>query len=165
MKRRDLHRNGSPIARSGRDRAAPPSVPTMMRQRPRWSLRLRAEVTTSHGYAEHSLRKSLVPMRKITFGIPCKTRIASRAPSPIAATSAENATRHNIKALRSESVREHHAGLHSFRIMRRIEASLRKARAFRVRHFQSLASRRHRPSHANVRSTTHRFGSTTKPLA
>src|SRR6516162_5642203 len=65
----------------------------------------------------------------------------------------------------SESVREHHLGLHSFRSMRRIEASLRKASALRLRHSQSLASLRHRPSQAKVRSTSQRFGSTTKRWA
>ena len=65
----------------------------------------------------------------------------------------------------SESVREHHEGLHSFRSMRRIEARRRKASALWLRHSQSLASRRQRPSQANVRSTIQRFGSTTKPVA
>ena len=46
----------------------------------------------------------------------------------------------------TESVREHHAGLHSFRSMRRMEARRRKARALWLRHSQSLASRRQRPS-------------------
>ena len=64
-----------------------------------------------------------------------------------------------------ESVRRDHAGLHSFLNISLIEARRRNASAFRLRFSQSLASRRQRPSHANVRSTTHRFGSTTKPLA
>src|SRR6201997_4334559 len=64
-----------------------------------------------------------------------------------------------------ESVREHHAGLHSFRSMRRMEARRRKASALWLRHSQSLASRRQRPSQANVRSTIQRFGSATKPVA
>ena len=62
----------------------------------------------------------------------------------------------------SESVRKHHAGLHSFRSMRRIEARRRKARALRLRHSQSLASLRQRPSQARVRSTIQRLGRTTK---
>ena len=62
-----------------------------------------------------------------------------------------------------EFVREHHAGLHSFRSMRRMEASRRKARALWLRHSQSLASRRQRPSQAKVRSTIQRLGSATKP--
>jgi hypothetical protein len=41
-----------------------------------------------------------------------------------------------------ESVQKHHLELHNFRIMRRIEASLRTASAFRLRHSQSLASLR-----------------------
>jgi predicted transcriptional regulator len=69
------------------------------------------------------------------------------------------------KSLGLESVREHHAGLHSFRSMRRIEARRRKASALWLRHSQSLASRRQRPSQANVRSTIQRFGSATKPVA
>ena len=63
------------------------------------------------------------------------------------------------------SVREHHAGLHSFRSMRRMEARRRKASALWLRHSQSLASRRQRPSQANVRSTIQRLGSATKPVA
>ena len=62
-------------------------------------------------------------------------------------------------------VREHHAGLHSFRNMRRMEARRRKARALWLRHSQSLASRRQRPSQAKVRSTIQRLGSATKPVA
>jgi hypothetical protein len=44
-------------------------------------------------------------------------------------------------------------------------ASRRKASAVRVRVSTSLASRRQRPSQANVRSTIQRLGSTTKPAA
>ena len=64
-----------------------------------------------------------------------------------------------------EFVREHHAGLHSFRSMRRMEARRRKARALWLRHSQSLASRRQRPSQAKVRSTIQRLGSATNPVA
>ena len=64
-----------------------------------------------------------------------------------------------------ESVREHHFGLHSFRSMRRMEARRRKASALWLRHSQSFASRRQRPSQANVRSTIQRLGSATKPAA
>jgi len=63
-----------------------------------------------------------------------------------------------------ESVRKHQAGLHSFRNMKRIDASRKNARPLRLRHSQSLASLRHRLSHANVRSTTQRLGRTTKPF-
>jgi hypothetical protein len=35
-----------------------PSVPTMLRHTRPWSLPLRAEVTTSHGYAARPLRKA-----------------------------------------------------------------------------------------------------------
>lgn len=49
--------------------------------------------------------------------------------------------------------------------MRRIDANLRNASALRDRFSKSLASLRHRPSHANVRSTTQRLGRTSKPLA
>ena len=48
--------------------------------------------------------------------------------------------------------------------MRRMEASLRKARAVRLRFSQSLANRRQRLSQAMVRSTIHRLGSVTNPL-
>ena len=61
-----------------------------------------------------------------------------------------------------ESVRKHHAGLQSFRNMRRIEARRKNASALRLRFSQSLASLRQRFSHAIVRSTIHRFGRTTK---
>ena len=65
----------------------------------------------------------------------------------------------------SESVRSLYQGLHSFRNMRRMEASLRKARALRLRFSQSLASRRQRFNQAMVRSTIQRFGNGTNPLA
>src|SRR5271154_4362584 len=64
-----------------------------------------------------------------------------------------------------ESVRRLYQGLHSFRNMRRMEASLRKARALRLRFSQSLASRRQRFNQAIVRSTIQRLGSGTNPLA
>jgi hypothetical protein len=64
-----------------------------------------------------------------------------------------------------ESVRRDHTGLHSFLNMSLMDARRRNASAFRLRLSQSFASRLHRPSHANVRSTTHRLGKTTKPLA
>src|SRR5262249_41578757 len=67
-----------------------------------------------------------------------------------------------IEAKFLESVREDQLGLHSFRSMRRMEASLRKASALRLRHSQSLASLRQRPSQAKVRSTIQRLGRTTK---
>jgi hypothetical protein len=63
-----------------------------------------------------------------------------------------------------ESVREHQAGLQSFRSMRRIEARRKNASALRLRFSQSLASLRQRLSQAMVRSTTQRRGSTTNPL-
>ena len=64
-----------------------------------------------------------------------------------------------------ESVRRLYEGLQSFRSMRRMEASLRKPSALRLRFSQSLASRRQRLSQAMERSTIQRLGSTTKPLA
>jgi hypothetical protein len=67
--------------------------------------------------------------------------------------------------LASESVRGLYQGLHSFRNMRRLEASLRKARALRLRFSQSLASRRQRFNQAIVRSTIQRLGNGTNPLA
>ena len=70
-----------------------------------------------------------------------------------------------LKVSVKSSVRKHHAGLHSFRSMRRMEARRRKASALRLRHSQSLASLRQRPSQARVRSTIQRLGRTTKPLA
>src|SRR5664279_4440407 len=70
-----------------------------------------------------------------------------------------------LAAILLESVRRDHTGLHSFLNMSLMEARRRNASALRLRFSQSLASRLHRPSHANVRSTTHRFGKTTKPLA
>ena len=52
-----------------------------------------------------------------------------------------------------KSVRKHHAGLHSFRSMRRMEARRRKASALRSRHFPILGESAQRPSQARVRST------------
>ena len=64
----------------------------------------------------------------------------------------------------SESVRRLYVGLQSFRSMSRMDASLMKASALRLRFSQSLASRRQRLSPAMVRSTTQRLGWTTKPF-
>src|SRR5271157_3531822 len=49
--------------------------------------------------------------------------------------------------------------------MRRIEARRRKASALRLRHSQSFANLRQRPSQARVRSTIQRLGRARKPLA
>ena len=65
----------------------------------------------------------------------------------------------------SESVRKVSQGLHSLRSIIRIAASRRNANALYVRFSKSLANRRHRLSHASVRSTTHRRGRTSKPFA
>ncbi len=51
------------------------------------------------------------------------------------------------------------------RVSMRIEAISAQAVEDAMDFSQSLASRRQRPSHAKVRSTTHRRGSTSKPLA
>ena len=64
-----------------------------------------------------------------------------------------------------ESVRKVYEGLQSLRSMRRMEASRRNASALSVRFSKSLARRRQRLSQARVRSTTHRIGSTSNPLA
>lgn len=64
-----------------------------------------------------------------------------------------------------ESIHKVYKGLQSFLSMERMEASLRKARDLMFNFSQSLASLRHRPSHANVLSTTHRRGRTSKPFA
>ena len=63
-----------------------------------------------------------------------------------------------------ESVRRLYVGLQSFRSMSRMDASLMKASALRLRFSLSLASRRQRLSQAMVRSTTQRLGWTTKPF-
>ena len=65
----------------------------------------------------------------------------------------------------SESVRKVYVFKQSFLIIRRIDARMRKARAVLVRFSKSLARRRHLPSQANVLSTTHRLGMTSKPTA
>ena len=62
------------------------------------------------------------------------------------------------------SVRGLYVGLQSFRSMSRMDASLMKVSALRLRFSQSLASRRQRLSQAMVRSTTQRLGWTTKPF-
>src|SRR6266481_3095267 len=69
-----------------------------------------------------------------------------------------------LGAMALESVRTLQAGLQSFLSMRRIEARRKNAKAFRLRHSQSLARRRQRLSHAMVRSTIQRFGKTTNSL-
>src|SRR5947209_1048392 len=71
---------------------------------------------------------------------------------------------HGIRILVLESVRTLQAGLQSFLSMRRIEARRKNAKAFRLRHSQSLARRRQRLGHAMVRSTIQRFGKTTNSL-
>ena len=71
-----------------------------------------------------------------------------------------------IKAFKAlESVRKVYAFKQSFLIIRRIDAKMRKARAVLVRFSKSLARRRHLPSQANVLSTTHLLGMTSKPIA
>lgn len=45
-----------------------------------------------------------------------------------------------------------------------MEAMRRNTSALRLRHSQSLANLRHRPSHEKVRSTTQRLGKTSKPF-
>ena len=69
-----------------------------------------------------------------------------------------------LKTFPLESVRRLYVGLQSFRSMSRMDASLMKASALRLRFSQSLASRRQRLSQAMVRSTTQRLGWTTKPF-
>ncbi len=55
--------------------------------------------------------------------------------------------------------------LASLRVRRRILATSAQAVELSIVRSQSLANRRHLPSHAKVRSTTHRLGSRTKPFA
>ena len=69
-----------------------------------------------------------------------------------------------LEEIHLESVRRLYVGLQSFRSMSRMDASLMKASALRLRFSQSLASRRQRLSQAMVRSTTQRLGWTTKPF-
>jgi hypothetical protein len=64
-----------------------------------------------------------------------------------------------------ESVSKLYQGLQSFRSMRRMEASFKKARPLQLRFSQSLARRRQRLSQAIVRSTIQRLGSCTNPDA
>jgi len=69
-----------------------------------------------------------------------------------------------VRCVRSkplESVRDHIVFRQSFRSISRTEAQRRKARAFRLRHSQSLASLRQRLSQPMVLSTIQRLGSTT----
>ena len=60
-----------------------------------------------------------------------------------------------------ESVQDHFQPLQSLRSMSRTDAHRRNASAFWLRHSQSFARRRQRFSHAMVRSTIQRLGSTT----
>ena len=64
-----------------------------------------------------------------------------------------------------EFVHEVHEGLQSRLSIMRMEASLTKVSAVRVRFSKSFARRRQRLSQANVRSTIQRLGRTSKPLA
>ncbi len=91
----------------------------------------------------------------------CLVRLATRTSSQRSKSSYQT----EYATVMLESVREHHAGLHSFRSMRRMEARRRNASALRLRHSQSLANRRQRPSQARVRSPIQRLGRTTKALA
>ena len=83
----------------------------------------------------------------------------------------ENATAAAARLVRtgqaqtSESVHEVHEGLQSRLSIMRMEASLTKVSAVRVRFSKSFARRRQRLSQANVRSTIQRLGRTSKPLA
>jgi hypothetical protein len=69
-----------------------------------------------------------------------------------------------LASKRLGSVRRLYQGLHSFRSMMRMEASLTKARALRLRFSQSLARRRQRFNQAIVRSTIQRLGNGTNPF-
>ncbi len=64
-----------------------------------------------------------------------------------------------------ESVQKVYDALQSFLNISRMDASRTKASAILVRFSKSLASLRQRPSQAKVRSTTHRFGRISNPLA
>jgi hypothetical protein len=88
---------------------------------------------------------------------------SSRPPVP-ATVPPHIAADYNEAATVLESVRRLQAGLQSFLSMRRIDARRKNAKAFRLRHSQSLDKRRQRLSHAMVRSTIQRLGRTTNPL-
>src|SRR5271170_2588729 len=85
--------------------------------------------------------------------------------APVMFSGEQECTRTLLSAGRLESVSKLRQGLQSFRSMRRMEASFKNARALRLRFSQSLARRRHRLSHAIVRSTIQRLGNWTNPLA
>src|SRR5262249_13424711 len=89
--------------------------------------------------------------------IEIRPRIFFRADTQPADATASNV---NVRIL-LESVREHHLGLHSFRSMRRIEASLRKASAL-VETFPVLGQPSASPEPGEG---PQRFGSTTKRWA
>src|ERR1700676_2449478 len=65
----------------------------------------------------------------------------------------------------SESVRKVHAVLQSLRSISRMDARRRNASAVRLKFSKSFARSRHRPNQPKLRSTTHRVGRSTKPLA
>jgi hypothetical protein len=65
----------------------------------------------------------------------------------------------------SESVQKVIHFERSLRSIRQMDASFRRASALRDKFSKSLASLRHRPSHANVLSTTQRLGRTSNPFA
>ena len=99
-----------------------------------------------------ALRKLHVPTRYPAMDLTART-ISGTSPVP-----------QSTGRLHLESVRRLYVGLQSFRSMSRMDASLMKASALRLRFSQSLASRRQRLSQAMVRSTTQRLGWTTKPF-
>ena len=101
-----------------------------------------------------------------TRGRPVRASVAIGDHAPVLGQQIGRCTRNCIVTSRDlESVREHQAGLQSFRSMRRIDARRKNDSALRLRFSQSFASRRQRLSHAMVRSTTQRRGRMTKPLA
>ena len=91
-------------------------------------------------------RESYALLRRFGYGVPSFERAVASAQNHL------------------ESVRRLYVGLQSFRSMSRMDASLMKASALRLRFSQSLAARRQRLSQAMVRSTTQRLGWTTKPF-
>jgi hypothetical protein len=105
--------------------------------------RHRARASISRWSARHLRRTTLsCPLRSERTHRRC--RLSSRLnPLPPAVTSL-NTINLAVVAGRDPFVRGLYQGMHNFRNMRRMEASLRKARALRLRFSQSLASRRQR---------------------
>ncbi len=133
--------------------------PATMTERDGARYRLEQASLRAFSYHEHADCRPCFRNDRRAFRFRFRIRINAAAAAPTAATVMMGPNKV------SESVRKVYAPKQSFLTIRRIEARRMNAKAFRVRFSKSFASLRHLPSHAKVRSTTHRRGMTSKPCA